>query len=243
MWSFIFLSTFFAIRHMKLFAKEIIGIAPHAFLGLVFALGLSASFTLSEVYLGDNLSILGKNIYQLLRNCFFGTVGSVLLIVAREPRPVGSWEETLRFFKQSPRYLLPVIIIGQVFYSVFVFWVFAPAALTGSKLALERYVSNLAAFSLAAVSEELLFRLFLIALMVYILQKAKYRWIVAILLSAIYWAILHNEFYELGWIKVLQIMPLGVVLGVLMKKYGLEACVLTHVLTNIVTLTVFQFVF
>jgi membrane protease YdiL (CAAX protease family) len=85
-----------------------------------------------------------------------------------------------------------------------------------------------------AIGEELLFRL---AMQNYValrfgLQGRKY--MLAILITTVIWTLGHSGVLEPEWVKLVQIFPLGLALGLLGRRYGVEACILAHGAFNVV---------
>ena len=101
------------------------------------------------------------------------------------------------------------------------------------------YLNNLVADSLAAVTEELFARLFLMGAILYIFRNVKSRWYLAIVISSLYWSFLHLG-PDLMWAKAIQVFPFGIALGWLMKKYGFETCVFMHFAANLLIVTTFS---
>jgi len=85
-----------------------------------------------------------------------------------------------------------------------------------------------------ALGEEVAFRL---GVQNYIAKLFKLRgngyWI-AIVFTAVFWSVAHINMLEPGWAKVLQVFPLGLALGLLSRRYGIEACILAHGLFNLI---------
>ena len=54
------------------------------------------------------------------------------------------------------------------------------------------------------------------------------RYWIAIVLSSALWSLAHANILNPAWVKIVQVFPLGLALGYLMRRYGLEACLLAH---------------
>lgn len=84
------------------------------------------------------------------------------------------------------------------------------------------------------INEEIMFRLgiqnFLAAK--FKLQGGKY-WI-AITLTSLLWSIGHTETLSPEWVKLAQVFPIGIALGFLFKKFGLESTMIVHGGLNVV---------
>ena len=89
------------------------------------------------------------------------------------------------------------------------------------------------AVSVAAVGEELVFRLGIQNYIARIFGWWDQRYWLAILLSAALWSLGHAGTLEPDWVKIAQVFPAGLALGWLARKHGIEACILSHVVFNI----------
>ncbi len=87
--------------------------------------------------------------------------------------------------------------------------------------------------SVAALGEELVFRLGIQNYTARIFGWWDRRYWLAILLSATLWSLGHVGTLEPGWVKLAQVFPAGLALGWLARKHGIEACILAHVAFNI----------
>jgi membrane protease YdiL (CAAX protease family) len=85
----------------------------------------------------------------------------------------------------------------------------------------------------ASISEELLFRLCIQNFLASKFRLMRNRYWIAVVLTAGLWSLFHMGVPFLAWAKFLQVFPFGVALGFLFRKYGLEACILTHAGFNV----------
>jgi len=85
-----------------------------------------------------------------------------------------------------------------------------------------------------AYGEEVIYRL---GVQNYLAMKLKLSgrgyW-VAVVLTAALWTLGHVGTLEPWWVKLVQVFPLGLALGFMFKRFGLEACVLVHGAFNVV---------
>ncbi|MDE0451826.1 MAG: CPBP family intramembrane metalloprotease [Gammaproteobacteria bacterium] len=88
------------------------------------------------------------------------------------------------------------------------------------------------AVSVAAIGEELMFRLGIQNYIARIFGWWDQRYWLAILLSAALWSLGHAGTLEPDWVKIAQVFPAGLALGWLARKHGIEACILSHVVFN-----------
>lgn len=84
------------------------------------------------------------------------------------------------------------------------------------------------------ISEELLFRFVVpnLTAKLFNFQGKKY-WI-AIVISSIFWTIGYANSIYPTWVKFVQIFPIGIALGGIYKRFGLESCIIAHLIFNIV---------
>ncbi len=145
-----------------------------------------------------------------------------------------------------PNSILAVIgvIAGGIAFSVILFKLTSPqlseslkelTKLQGAKLGISDEPSVLLALVVItfAFSEEILFRLGIQNYLAkqFKLTDSKY-WIAVVLTSGL-WSIAHANILNPEWVKIVQIFPLGIALGFLFKKSGLESCILAHGIFNI----------
>ena len=122
--------------------------------------------------------------------------------------------------------------MGNILYSWLIFWEFGRKIFVPPFIALDPLLFTL----LAVVNEELLNRVFLIGLVVFVFRKSKYAWFIAIITSSIYWGALHMGLGYTDWVKFVQVLPFGLFLGYCLRKYGFETSLLVHALSNLVVL-------
>lgn len=85
---------------------------------------------------------------------------------------------------------------------------------------------------LVSISEETFVRLFLQALFIHLLAKAKFGTVVSLGLCSVIWAFSHAGIIETGGVKFIQIFVFGILLGILMLKKGWESCCFAHAMFN-----------
>jgi len=91
---------------------------------------------------------------------------------------------------------------------------------------------------LAPVQEEILYRHFIMGLFSKWFGSSKLAVALNIGLSALIFSIAHAGIVTEDWIKILQVLPLGILFGVINRKKGLEHSVLTHSLFNTVIMII-----
>jgi len=85
-----------------------------------------------------------------------------------------------------------------------------------------------------AFSEELFFRLGIQNFLARYLRWQGNRYWAAIALTSFVWTLGHAGVLDPNWVKFAQIFPVGLMLGWLFRKHGVEACILAHGLFNII---------
>ncbi|PAB60458.1 CPBP family intramembrane glutamic endopeptidase [Anaeromicrobium sediminis] len=134
-----------------------------------------------------------------------------------------------------------IFVIGSIIYSTILFkiahidfaYILDKVELESSELAIYGLISG------AAIQEEIVFRLvgqnFLMKSF-NIERKNYYKVIIAM---SFIWALAHlgNDIVPRG-IKFFQIFPMGIGLGWMYEKFGLESCILSHLLFNIIMISI-----
>jgi membrane protease YdiL (CAAX protease family) len=87
---------------------------------------------------------------------------------------------------------------------------------------------------LVGVGEEVLFRLGIQNFLAARLGLGRERYWVAILATTVVWTLLHGATLDPEWVKLVQIFPLGIALGFMYRYLGLEVCMASHALFNLV---------
>ena len=85
-----------------------------------------------------------------------------------------------------------------------------------------------------AVVEEITYRLAVQSFLARKLRLQGRRYVVAIVLASALWTLGHAGTLEPEWIKFAQIFPIGIALGFLFRKYGVESCIFAHAIFNVV---------
>lgn len=98
----------------------------------------------------------------------------------------------------------------------------------------------------AVIAEELLYRLLgqglLLGLMASTVGDGRpARWL-SVLLVALLWTWAHSLSFQFAWGKYLQILPFGLMLGYLMERHGLWACMTAHFVHNTLVMAYAVFV-
>jgi membrane protease YdiL (CAAX protease family) len=96
------------------------------------------------------------------------------------------------------------------------------------------YVFGLGFFH--GILEEVIMRLFLLTVLGYWFRKFDSRGLLAIFISSVIWSLGHAGMVNSEWAKFVQILLWGMIAGWLMRRKGVEACMLVHVINNIAVL-------
>jgi membrane protease YdiL (CAAX protease family) len=86
---------------------------------------------------------------------------------------------------------------------------------------------------LAAFIEEATFRLFIQNMLAYFLKKMRLGYLLAIIIVSVIWAFGHIGMVNPEWVKFTQIFGIGIILGFLMRKQGVESCIIVHAVLNL----------
>jgi membrane protease YdiL (CAAX protease family) len=97
-------------------------------------------------------------------------------------------------------------------------------------------ISSIIFFLLVAFYEEVLFRLFIQTFLSYILRKFALGSFLALIGSSFLFAIGHFGILATWWVKFVQTFTIGIVLGHIMKRHGMEASFGVHAILNIFAL-------
>ena len=139
----------------------------------------------------------------------------------------------------------PVCVIGAVVYSCVLFTLvpvhiseamraMLESSTASASPAMEPSVTaGLVMFEFALI-EEITFRLGIQNYLAYVLKLRGNNYVVAILLTTVLWSIAHVNTLEPTWVKIAQVFPLGIVLGLLFRRYGVGVCIAVHSLFNLV---------
>ena len=107
-----------------------------------------------------------------------------------------------------------------------------------SDLMLSYYVSKeVGLFHIASCApwvEEVTWRFFWPALLLYTFRNVRLKWVYSIVITSALWSIAHAGMLNPEWMRFIQIFVYGLLLGWLFKKRGLEACLASHFMSNII---------
>lgn len=84
-----------------------------------------------------------------------------------------------------------------------------------------------------AIGEEILFRLGIQNFLAHSLKLEENKYWIAIVITAFLWALGHSSNLDPAWVKIAQIFPIGILLGIGYKKFGTECAILSHSVFNV----------
>jgi len=242
-WVLLVSSLFFGLKYHSYFKSNLKLIFPYFVINVFILLSFSAMATFRGISYDVIILFLKKNSWQLLRASYFAVVGAMLFNAVGLPIPIQPITRILKRISQISPKIMISIIMGHFVYTVILFAIFSLKPLSNTFM-LMGMVRTIMIDASEVFIEEFTFRLFLMGLIVYLFHKLKFneKWVVAILISGSFWALLHLQNPTANWIKVVQMLPLGIILGWVMKKYGFEASLFFHLITNILMLTLLPYV-
>lgn len=142
-------------------------------------------------------------------------------------------------------YLAILIAILLTFlYSAFLFWFTHPSETPFAKeiwkiwterlglKAKHGFATILLLLATKAISEEVTFRLFVQNMLGYSFKKLRWGYLLAILLTASIWALPHAGVMNPEWVKFVQVFGFGIILGLLMRRWGVASCMIVHMVLN-----------
>jgi hypothetical protein len=213
-------------------------------LAFIVQLIASADLSIKGADRSLNIDLLLINTWGIGRDYFLGSVGLVLLSRHESISPLRDWENIFSYF--NTRNILWIVGV-TITYSVYVL---AMIYLFNNQLKSSLNEAQAYSFTtmlfmsiVSAIKEELLIRLFIIGFITYILKDTKQRWIIAVILSSLFWTGMHFEISPWSLERFAQLFPIGVVLGYSLKKHGFESCVFIHILTNALNLTIMRLLY
>jgi membrane protease YdiL (CAAX protease family) len=135
-----------------------------------------------------------------------------------------------------------LVVIASAIYSILLFWVTSTPmpvkkyGVPGIEVAKAITPQVILFVMLKGFGEEIVYRLGVQNFLAQRLGLTRgYYWI-AILITATAWTIGHAGILNPEWVKLAQVFPMGLLLGTLCKRYGVESSILAHVLFNVVML-------
>lgn len=149
------------------------------------------------------------------------------------PAPDAGWRS-----KAAPVVLLVAAAFG---YTVLILYIFewepgiAKPIMAGVDLERLNPWSPFLLLALACVSivEELTFRLAIQNQLARMFKWVNGKYWLAIVVTTLLWTFVHAGAINPDWVKFLQVFPLGLALGWMARKHGIESCLAAHALLNV----------
>lgn len=229
-----------SVKNWKEFKSNIHWMTPYATIGITLAFILTGIYVTRDLTLNEHIYIIVNNVIEIIRNSFFAIVGLTLFKMGMSLKPLYHWEEGGKFLKEVPTRFLFLVVVGYAMFSAAWFSILVPEIYQNKISSVFPILAMFVIGITTALNEELLFRMFIIGLVIFFFDKWKYKWALGIVLSTIIWSYGHWSFLDLGWIKFFHIFPLGIILGYTLKKYGFETCVFLHIVVNVVNILTAQ---
>ncbi len=226
------------ILDIKSSRQKIGKILPYSIFSFICILFLGAYSSLLGSQLLETVNIISKNVIAICTASLIAVVGLVSLSETTSNEYIHPiFNDDYDIFKIIPikRITLIALILGIYAIAVIELFEFKST-----------YILPLAEIVIginAGFIEELFYRIGYLGIFVYLLRRSKYNWEIAIILSTIFW--LDSHFHDIGdynYIRIIELLPIGLTLGYVLKKYGFESSVLMHVITNLI-ITIFFLIF
>ncbi|MGF7059492.1 CPBP family intramembrane glutamic endopeptidase [Brassicibacter mesophilus] len=141
------------------------------------------------------------------------------------------------------------VIIGSVGFSYILFKLTTPSASEAIKRSIDNgdvvtdlggtlSVDIILLFIGVVIAEEIIFRFVIPNYLAVQFKLGENKYWITIVASSILWALAHANTLDPEWVKFVQIFPVGLALGAIYKKYGLESCIIAHSGFNILMIYV-----
>lgn len=135
-------------------------------------------------------------------------------------------------------------IAGTVAFSYGLFKLTSPRISEGYKMVLEKTgglsefgsppsISIILAIMATVIVEEITFRFVIPNYLANKFNLENHKYWISIGFSSLLWTFAHANVLSPEWVKFVQIFPVGLVLGGMYKKLGLESCIIAHMGFNI----------
>ncbi len=139
---------------------------------------------------------------------------------------------------------IALIVVSAIAYTFLLFWATSPRLaislqsniLLGPDGSTQESITLLTLMFVAeaAFFEEIFFRLGFQNFLAYTFEWHTEKYWVAIIGASLVWTLGHVAVLDPTWVKLIQVFPLGIALGWMFKKYGIESSIITHVVFNVV---------
>jgi membrane protease YdiL (CAAX protease family) len=191
-----------------------------------------------------------SSVFSFFKAALFTVVGMYSCVKLRRPHlPLVSTLFGENHFRRRVRWddcLLvgAVVTIGALAYTIALFTLTGPRLssiitekfgdrLKPSLMVEGSYLMTALLVVAFALGEELVFRLGIQSFLARHLNLKGRKYWIAILATTILWTLGHAGVMEPAWVKFAQVFPLGIALGVLFWRYGVEITIGVHAVYNV----------
>ncbi len=92
-----------------------------------------------------------------------------------------------------------------------------------------------------AVDEEIIFRLCFMNFIIYFFNTNKKKYWIGIIISSLFFALSHYQVTNEPITKLIQVLPLGIGLGIIYENFGLECAIISHLSFNLINDFIYYF--
>lgn len=184
--------------------------------------------TLIEIVTISGVYLLAAVVYTSIGRHYSHAAGVEPLPVLEKKELPGNW----RYFSAIGLHLISAIAITTFFFTILL-PNFRITSLSEVSSTLQNPQLSFLLINgwIAALWEEVVFRLGIQSYLLYRLRNKSYGWIIAVGLTSLIWAAMHATSVEgagEALIRIAQLLPQGFTLGYLTRRYGLESSILAH---------------
>ena len=179
--------------------------------------------------------LLISEVFTFFKIVIYMAIGTTLTLQMGHPTlPLIRWVRGHNLHFQPVKYSVRILFYVMIML-VFTFLLFQyshPHYIEQNSYSRTTGFAVLFSFFIIAISEEIVFRQGLQTLLA---SKFKFKggYALAVLITSVVWTLGHLFIIEPAWIKVVQILPFGILLGFLFRKQGLESTMLVHGIFNV----------
>ncbi len=150
------------------------------------------------------------------------------------PNKAGSFSRKLTVW-------VPAIVVADIAYSLLVFsllsWEATEVKLYMAGVDIDRLSpwnpALLLMLCAVTIVEELTFRLAIQNQLARLFGRTGEKYWLPIVVTSFLWTFLHAGVVDPDWVKFVHVFPMGLVLGWMFKRFGIESCIAVHVLFNL----------
>jgi hypothetical protein len=219
-------------------------------LSCIVSFCIALCFTMLGMYYSNCIGIRNHACISITIIEIFQTI---LSNPTRQSSPLDRKNETESIQSQKDNPVIKIIYIGTIvgslcsFYSMILYFIFKPDCFNSictnygplGQLITIAFVISWAI--LKALEEEVIFRLGIQNYFGKIFSQYSISYWYAILLTSFIWTIGHISMVMPVWINIAQMFPIGVLLGWLYWRFGIESCIIARFILNILLIPISQY--